>query len=95
MEPYPGRCFSLCQVLERWSRSFTPCFMPLPQPVIKAMARGVRAAPALENETLAQAAVWDAFHEHPGPTVSSKRYATTVNALGLLRASLGMAKEKE
>jgi len=68
-----------------------PCFRPLPQPAIKAMARGVRAAPALEK----QAPVGDAFHEHPGPTVSGKRYPTTVNALGMLRASLAMAKEKE
>jgi len=95
MEPYPGRCSALCHVLGRWSRSFTPCFRPLQQAVIKAMARGVRAAPALEKETGAQAPVWDAFHEHPGPTVSGKRVTTTVNALGLLRASLAMAKEKE
>jgi len=33
------RCSALCHVLERWSRSFTPCFMPLQQPVIKAMAK--------------------------------------------------------
>jgi len=59
------------------------------------MARGVRAAPALDKETSAQAPVWDAFHEHPGPTVSGKRYPKTVNALGLLRASLAMPKEKE
>jgi len=69
--------------------------MPLPQPVIKAMARGVRAAPALEKETGAQAPVWDAFQEHPGPTASGKRVPTTVNALGMLRASLATAKEKE
>jgi len=59
------------------------------------MARGVRAAPALEKETRAQTPVWDAFHEHPGPTVSAKDNPITVNALGLLRASLAMAKEKE
>jgi len=44
-------CSALCHVLERWGRSLTPCFRPLQQAVIKAMARGVRAAPALEKET--------------------------------------------
>jgi len=71
--------------------------MPLQQPVIKAMARGVRAQPQqrLTRKHERKPLSGMRFRSIPDQTASGKRYPTTVNALGMLRASLAMAKEKE